>query len=133
MYKILKNKWFLIGILFLCSIPLFFIYKEYNPTQNSFFPKCVTKTFLGVDCPGCGSQRAFHQLLNGNIGGALHYNPLFVLSLPYLALGVLLYALSPTPSVLLWRRRLYGYVAVRFVLILVILFTILRNTPWAFW
>jgi hypothetical protein len=28
---------------------------------------CFYRNFLGIDCPGCGMQRAFTELLRGNI------------------------------------------------------------------
>ena len=28
---------------------------------------CLYKKYLGIDCPGCGMQRAFIELLKGNI------------------------------------------------------------------
>ena len=37
----------------------------------------------GLDCPGCGSLRALHQLLHGNIKSALHFNALLVCGLPF--------------------------------------------------
>lgn len=40
----------------------------------------------GLRCPGCGSQRAIHELLHLHFGDAFRYNPLVILSIPYLAL-----------------------------------------------
>ena len=54
------------------------VYYLFNPAQYSFFPRCPSKLITGYDCPGCGTQRAFHALLNGNIAEALHYNATFV-------------------------------------------------------
>jgi len=33
---------------------------------------CPFKSLLGIDCPGCGMQRAFIALLRGNIAESLH-------------------------------------------------------------
>jgi hypothetical protein len=41
----------------------------------------------GWKCPGCGSQRAAHALLNGEWAMAWSYNPLLVLVLPYLVVA----------------------------------------------
>lgn len=63
------------------------LYYYYNPAAPStFFPSCPTKTFLGIYCPVCGSQRATHYLLHGDIYTALKYNPLFVILLPIIML-----------------------------------------------
>lgn len=44
----------------------------------------------GLECPGCGSQRAIHSLLHLDIGAAFKFNALLVSSLPLVIL--LLYA-----------------------------------------
>ena len=38
-----------------------------------------------LDCPGCGSQRALHELLHGNLTSALRLNAFVVCSLPLFA------------------------------------------------
>lgn len=44
----------------------------------------------GLECPGCGSQRAIHSLLHLDIAAAFKFNALLVSSLPLVIL--LLYA-----------------------------------------
>jgi len=66
-----------------------FIYYYFNnPTNNSLFLPCPFKLISGYNCPGCGSQRAIHQLLHGNIGSAFSLNPLMVLSIPLILYGL---------------------------------------------
>lgn len=36
---------------------------------------CPSKSFLGVDCPGCGMQRSMIELLNGNFMESLKTYP----------------------------------------------------------
>ena len=36
---------------------------------------CPYKSLLGLDCPGCGMQRAFVALLKGNVGESLFLYP----------------------------------------------------------
>jgi hypothetical protein len=67
-----------------------------DPATSKFFPRCPFRSLTGLYCPGCGSLRAMHRLLHGNLGGALTMNSLMVLSLPGMA------ALSVRPS---WRYR----------------------------
>ena len=38
-----------------------------NPSDGSVLPACPTWRYLGLHCPGCGSTRATHWLLNGSV------------------------------------------------------------------
>lgn len=64
-------------------IPLIVVYFIYNPNDH-IFPKCMFFQLTGLQCPGCGSQRAIHQLLHGNLVEAYHYNALLVMSIPWM-------------------------------------------------
>jgi uncharacterized membrane protein len=44
------------------------------------FP-CISKTLFGIECLGCGFQRAFVFLLEGNFGAALKMYPAIFTSL----------------------------------------------------
>lgn len=46
-------------------------------------PKCPVHLFTGWECPGCGSQRAIHALLHGDIAEAFAFNAFMVILLPY--------------------------------------------------
>ena len=68
---------------------VFFIYYTFDPaSENSYFLPCPFKLVSGYNCPGCGSQRAIHELLNGHVGHAFRLNPLMVLSLPLIFYGL---------------------------------------------
>src|SRR2546423_6342732 len=68
----------------------------FNPASpsNQFFPKCPFRLITGLQCPGCGSTRAFYQLLHLHPIAAFKLNPLFILTLPFLVCGVLIYTTS---------------------------------------
>ena len=68
------------------AISLIFIYIRFNPAESSWFPKCPFLQFTGLKCPGCGSQRAIHSLLNFKLTDAIRYNILAVAAIPVLAL-----------------------------------------------
>lgn len=108
---------------------LVFIYKNYNPLESAFFPKCPFRVATGLECPGCGSQRAVHQLLNFNLFNALKENLLLVISIPYLLLGIIfeIWKDKQNPTFIKWRRRLFGLKATYIILALVIIFWIVRN------
>ncbi|MFC8191625.1 DUF2752 domain-containing protein [Cellulomonas sp. NPDC057328] len=87
---------------------------------------CPSVLLLGVSCPGCGGLRATHDLLTGDLAGAWHANPLWVLVAPLLLAGWVLWT----------RRRWRGTSAgvppawlAWVVLVVVVLFGVLRNVP----
>lgn len=53
-----------------------------------WMPKCMFKTFTGLDCPSCGATRAAHAILNGNLKEAFLFNPFLAIGLIYLGLVV---------------------------------------------
>ena len=75
------HKMCLFIVLLFCSI---FIYYFINPVDYFWMPKCPTKILLGINCPGCGLQRAVHAFLHGHIREAIKYNLFFVVVFPYL-------------------------------------------------
>jgi hypothetical protein len=58
---------------------------RFNPSQYGFYPRCVFNLVTGLLCPGCGAQRALHQLVHGHILIACRCNLLLMLALPWLA------------------------------------------------
>jgi Protein of unknown function (DUF2752) len=46
----------------------------FDPAITAWFPSCPLNALTGWLCPFCGSLRAAHALLRGNIGSALHFN-----------------------------------------------------------
>ena len=68
-----------VAALFALGILVFF---AFDPTKVPIFPQCMFHEITGLDCPGCGAQRALHHLLHGEVVAALRFNAMFVLSLP---------------------------------------------------
>ena len=112
-------------------IGLFLTYSFFNPSEHSFFISCPIKYATGFYCPGCGSQRAIHQLLHFNIINAFRLNPLMVLSLPIIFYGLWLqmwnFIFETKYRVRLFYSKLfiYGYFGT------VLLYWILRNIPFS--
>ncbi|WP_084677473.1 DUF2752 domain-containing protein [Altibacter lentus] len=75
-------------LLFALLAGILLVYYSFDPSEHAFFLPCPFHYLTGFLCPGCGSQRAIHQLLHGHIGLAYNLNPLLVLSLPFLAYGI---------------------------------------------
>ncbi|MBP9506394.1 MAG: DUF2752 domain-containing protein [Bacteroides sp.] len=72
-----KSLWATIGL-----ITLAVLFYCCNPCDYSLFPKCPFLWLTGLQCPGCGSQRAIHCLLHLDVIQAFYYNALLVFSLP---------------------------------------------------
>ena len=101
------------------------IFFLFDPMQVAIFPPCVFHQVTGLDCPGCGAQRALHQFLHGNIIAALRLNAMFVLSLPILAwFGPRLISRSVKGRPLGIHPRWYW-----FYLVAWLVFGFLRNLP----
>ena len=103
-------------------------YKFLDPSVVPIFPRCPFRLLTGYLCPGCGSQRAIHHLLNLDLPGAWRMNPLLVIALPYLALVLLLQPLARrSPRCARLRDQLLGFRASVVILVVILLFWIGRN------
>ena len=67
-----------------------------DPYEPGHYPRCPFLATTGLYCPGCGSLRAVHDLLHGDLQGALARNPAAVLAVPYLAVAVVGWGLRAT-------------------------------------
>ena len=93
------------------------------------FPRCPMLLLTGLHCPGCGSQRALHALLHGELRRAAGLNLLAVLCVPVLTVGAVdgakaWIAGQPQRAPLLYQPWLAWLVAG-----LTVAFAILRNLP----
>ncbi len=80
----------------------------------------------GWECPGCGIQRAFHQLVHLNFVAAFKYNPFLVISMPYVVL-LLLTRFAPANRFGRVRAFCYSATTIRCYLVVTILWWIVRN------
>ena len=72
-----------LGIVMTCCVVLLYFV---NPTKSGIYPPCPFHALTGLYCPGCGSLRAMHDVLHGEIRAALGLNPLMVVFIPVLCL-----------------------------------------------
>lgn len=77
-----KLKWAGVTLAATAALAILFFF---SPTQYPFYPRCPLHALTGLHCPGCGSLRAMHSLLHGDLASAFHFNALLILSLPLLA------------------------------------------------
>ena len=119
----------LVGVLVGMAALALVLLRGFNPATSCFFPPCPFRAFTGFLCPGCGTTRALHQLLNGHLYAAFRLNPVMLLLLPYVgycgASSVLETAFGRAlPNVFI--RPVYIWI----LLSVIILFWILRNIPY---
>ena len=117
-----KNLWIL-GLLFLAVALYYFFLNPYQ--QTDFFMSCPFYKITGYQCPGCGSQRAFHEVLHFHFFEAFKQNALFVLGIPYVLL--IFYANFNKEKHQKLRQLLVGNKTLLILLIVAILFGVLRN------
>ncbi|NDV94001.1 DUF2752 domain-containing protein [Dysgonomonas sp. 521] len=122
-----------IGYIITIAIPLivgFIYYRYYGTTGDIWSKQCSFHELTGLQCPGCGGQRAFYFLLHGDILQALRYNLLLIIILPFL-----LYIYFLLAQVYILKNKNYlkyfnfsGKIGYIFIAVLIVFF-ILRNIP----
>ena len=89
-------------------------------------PRSDPDALTGFYCPGCGSCRALHQLLNGHLGAAIGFNPLMILFLPFLIAYFFFYAAAAIRAKP-WRGVFLKSGWIQTILSLIIVYGVLRN------
>lgn len=127
--KIIKSLKICLIILF--GGAFFYYFYTYNPSADSgHFVSCPSKSILGLNCPGCGSQRLIHHLFHLNFEEAFKYNPLLFIFFPFV-----IYLAGIFISNLLFGTKyrvmlLYKNWFVYMLFGIFILYGILRNLPY---
>jgi hypothetical protein len=98
-----------------------------DPNQSGHYPTCPFLFLTGRYCPGCGSLRAVHALVHGDLGAAIGLNVLTVLG------AVVLTGMWARWAARSWRGETRTTVAPRWVhytlLAVVVAFGVVRNLP----
>ena len=55
---------------------------RFDPSTHAY-PVCVFHALTGLQCPGCGTTRAVHHLLHGDVAGAFHLNAMLFVGVPF--------------------------------------------------
>ena len=58
-----------------------------DPNEAGHYPTCPFLAVTGLFCPGCGTLRALHALVHGDLASAVDLNVLTVALLPVLVLA----------------------------------------------
>ena len=98
-----------------------------HPSDYAWLPSCPFRVWTGLLCPGCGTLRATHYLLNGQFNIAFRCQPLLISLLPMIILlaGKVCYEkFRNTSFTLPFELQIYWL-----ILVAVCLFFVLRNIP----
>jgi hypothetical protein len=116
-------------ILFTAAVAGSLLYFYFDPELSRFFPACPLYRLTGIFCPGCGSQRAFHDLIHGHPLLAAEHNLLFIVFLPLIVLSAVLFGmdvfLHKKASLKIFTSALFT----RITLVVIVIFWVLRNVP----
>lgn len=74
-----ENFWKPVAIVLIMAAVLVFYFVM---PPGTWYLSCPFRAATGWQCPGCGSQRALHELLHLNLREAFRHNALFVVALP---------------------------------------------------
>src|SRR5437764_2643453 len=58
-----------------------------DPAMSHLYPRCVFHDLTGLQCPGCGTTRALHHLLHGDVAGAFRLNAMLFVAVPFAAVA----------------------------------------------
>lgn len=124
-----KNSLFTAVFVGIASLGGAYILISYYPEYRKFFPKCIFYELTGIYCPGCGTTRTIFYLGRGDLCQAWRYNPLLLVSLPFLVWWIWRIALNkfwdiPLPS---WLSSPGFAIAVTAIFVI---YFIGRNLPW---
>jgi len=108
----------LIAIIIVTALVLLYIKQ---PGKSTIYPPCLIYKITGYYCPGCGSMRALNCLLHGDLKGFINFNPILLFIIPFLIIMFIKKSIA------------YNPVVSRYILYILICFTILRNIKnWPF-
>src|SRR5437764_4964358 len=58
-----------------------------DPAMSHLYPRCAFHELTGLQCPGCGTTRALHHLLHGDVAGAFRLNAMLFVAIPFSAIA----------------------------------------------
>jgi len=116
-----------LAALFIAAVGLVLL-RAFDPARSWIFPPCPVHYLTGCYCPGCGSLRAIHALLHGDVHRAWAMNPLTIVLLPFVAYGLFSEILVGLRGRGLPQPRLSSS-AIYALGCMIVLFGVIRNLP----
>lgn len=116
---------FLLGV-----IALGILYAQFGDelTPVPGLTSCRLEQATGLECPTCGGTRALRALMNGDLGRAIQYNLLVVLTLPLVVTYTVWAAVLVAKGFPLSRLAVPAFLPWAW-LAFVVTFTVMRNLP----
>ena len=119
----MRYKQYIIGLgLILATLAFIALYRNVDPIDSYYMPKCLSYTVFGIRCPGCGTQRAIHSILTGDFKAALQFNPIL-----YITTTIILDIKSVKAKHPKLHNLFLGEKTIWVLLCILLIYTILRN------
>lgn len=104
----------------------------HDPHESGSYGYCPFLALTGLPCPACGGLRAVNDLTRGDLVGAISSNALAVALVAFLAVSWLVWMIrrlrGRDVAMLIFSTR-----AAVVVTPVILVFAVLRNTPWGSW
>ena len=113
----MRERWLAAATLTMCVLAVV-VLRVFDPATSGVFPPCLLHSLTGWYCPGCGSLRALHQLLHGNVAAAFRFNALSMAMLPVAGYLIVRGDASTLKPTWIWL-----------LLVVIVAFGVLRNIP----
>lgn len=104
-----------------------------DPHRHASWGLCPWYELTGIYCPGCGGLRAVNDLGNGRLVDAASSNLVFVAMVPVLIGAWLLWTRRAWTGAAPSGRRFWTPYTITAMSVVVLCFTVLRNTPAGHW
>lgn len=111
----------------LLLVAVAFMFYLFDPEEMAVFPRCPFLLATGYECPGCGSQRAIHDMLHLDFKSAFSQNALILFLFPYLLFGFYLAFFNGKHRFPKWEKLLFGKWAAIFVISGIMVYWVVRN------
>lgn len=108
-------------------VAVVFMFYIFDPEMQPLFPKCPFLLTTGYECPGCGSQRAIHDVLHLDFKSAFAHNALILFLIPYILLGIYLEFFNGKHRFPKLEKIFFGKWTAMIVVSAIVIYWVVRN------